>query len=299
MRDAFAKAIIDNCRDNMIFLTGDLGFMALENVQAKLGKRFINCGVAEQNMVSVAAALAKDGFTVYAYSIAPFIYARPFEQIRNDIKMANAPVCIVGNGGGYGYGEMGPTHHALEDISAMNALGLKVVVPAFDDDLTDIISSGIKQAYYLRLGYDVKPKTISAPAYAPFRKLLAGNNSVWLTLGPLAGIALQVLSELPKNNRPQLYVVTELPIIELPSDFIKAVNNENLVIFEEHIEHGGLGMQMINLLCKQNISPKKIIHRYALGYPSGTYGSQNFHRGECELDATGMRQIYEEFYEKH
>ena len=81
MRIQFCEAMVQRAADErMLFLTGDLGFMALEPLKAVMGPRFINAGVAEQNMVSVAAALAKQRFEVWAYSIAPFCYARPFEQ---------------------------------------------------------------------------------------------------------------------------------------------------------------------------------------------------------------------------
>src|ERR1700760_2340360 len=91
----------------LVFLTGDLGFMALEPLRDVLGPRFINAGVAEQNMVSVAAGMARAGAKPWVYSIAPFCYARPFEQIRNDVCFNALGVRLVGNGGGYGYGAMG------------------------------------------------------------------------------------------------------------------------------------------------------------------------------------------------
>lgn len=114
MRTAFCHSMVQaaKAQENLIFLTGDLGFMALEPLRDVLGGRFINAGVAEQNMVSMSAGLAKNGLKPWVYSIAPFIYARPFEQIRNDICLHCMPVVIVGNGGGYGYGVMGqPTTH--------------------------------------------------------------------------------------------------------------------------------------------------------------------------------------------
>ena len=97
MRNAFADHMIELGQDKKnIFLTGDLGFMALEGVREAFGKRFINCGVSEQNMIGVAAGLAKSDYCVFAYSIAPFIYARPFEQIRNDIALSNLSVAVFG-----------------------------------------------------------------------------------------------------------------------------------------------------------------------------------------------------------
>ena len=127
-------------RPEFVFLTGDLGFKALEPLRERLGARFINAGVAEQNMVSVAAGLARSGLRPWVYSIAPFVYARPFEQIRNDVCLHRLPVVLVGNGGGYGYGVMGATHHALEDYGALLCLPhLRAYVPAFDEDLRAMV----------------------------------------------------------------------------------------------------------------------------------------------------------------
>ena len=104
-----------------------------------MGRRFINAGVSEQNMVSVAAAMAKDGWQTWYYSIAPFCFARPFEQIRNDVCLHDLPVRLLGNGGGYGYGVMGPTHHAVEDYGVLLTLPfMKAFVPAFDQDVEPV-----------------------------------------------------------------------------------------------------------------------------------------------------------------
>ncbi|HEY2624024.1 MAG TPA: hypothetical protein VGI53_11290, partial [Dyella sp.] len=119
--------------------------MALEALQSALGDRFVNAGVAEQNMISVAAAMARQGLDVWAYSIAPFCYARPFEQIRNDIAFHHLPVRLIGNGGGYGYGVMGPTHHAIEDYGVLLTLpNMRVYVPVFDEDVTAVIDKAGK-----------------------------------------------------------------------------------------------------------------------------------------------------------
>ena len=123
MRNALCHSLTARAADPaFVFLTGDLGFQALEPLRAAMGARFINAGVAEQNMVSVAAGLARAGLEPWVYSIASFLYARPFEQIRNDICLHDLPVRLVGNGGGYAYGVMGATHHALEDYGVL--LGL-------------------------------------------------------------------------------------------------------------------------------------------------------------------------------
>ena len=288
MRNAFAKTVIEKCnRDDCIFLTGDLGFMALEEVRSAFGSRFVNTGVAEQNMVGVAAGLARDGFKVFVYSIAPFCYARPFEQIRNDICIAKLPVCLVGNGGGYAYGHMGPTHHALEDCAAMNALGVKVIAPAFDEDLSTVMGA-FSAPTYLRLGYDVRPKGTDAPAYHSWRQILPGSQGAIAALGPLAGVAWQALLDTPSSERPSVWAVTEFDNTTIPELFWDQASSKGLYILEEHVQSGGLGMHLALAMAQKSIHLPKFIHRYALGYPTGRFGSQNFHRAQCGLDRNGI-----------
>src|ERR1700691_2751123 len=156
MRQAFCSALLELAPNPaFVFLTGDLGFQALEPLRDEMGERFINAGIAEQNMVSVAAGLAKAGLRPWVYSIAPFLYARAFEQIRNDVCLHGMPVVLVGNGGGYGYGVMGSTHHAIEDYGALLSLqGMRVYLPAFDCDVKETIGYLMRANHpaYLRLG---------------------------------------------------------------------------------------------------------------------------------------------------
>ncbi|MDR3321649.1 MAG: hypothetical protein LBS93_04305 [Synergistaceae bacterium] len=299
MRKPFAEAVIeldlDTGKAPIFFLTGDLGFMALEGVRDVLRERFINCGVSEQNMLGVAAGLAKEGFRVFAYSIAPFCYARPFEQIRNDICFQKLPVCLVGNGGGYAYGYMGPTHHALEDCAVMTSLGVKVLAPAFDRDLKPMLSE-INGPVYLRLGYDIHPKESAAPSYGGcggWRKLLRGGNGALLALGPMAGLAWDALKDFAFDDRPEVWAVTELPLEAIPEELMLHLRgSRKLAVVEEHVAQGGLGVQCAYLLTKHKISLDKFTHRYALGYPSGGYGSQNFHRAESGMDITAIQKMF-------
>ncbi|PWB80318.1 MAG: hypothetical protein C3F11_18250 [Methylocystaceae bacterium] len=114
----------------VVFLTGDLGFSVVEPLQAALGERFVNVGVAEANMMSIAGPLAALGFRPFVYSIGPFVTARCLEQIRNDIVYQNRAVRIIGVGSGFSYGSLGPSHHALEDAHLMAALpGMIVANP--------------------------------------------------------------------------------------------------------------------------------------------------------------------------
>jgi len=293
MRQAFCNALVQQALlPNFVFLTGDLGFKALEPLQDAMGSRFINAGVSEQNMVSVAAGLTRSGLRAWTYSIAPFLYARPFEQIRNDVCFHHLPVILVGNGGGYGYGVMGSSHHALEDYGCLLTLPhMRAFVPAFDSDVSTMIPMLMQcdGPVYLRLGLSEEPKGWPVPEYAPWRKLLSGNGSVLAGVGPLVGGMLTALEQLKEEVRPEVWLVTELPITDVPAEFMESVRRtRRLLVVEEHTVHGGFGQMLAHHLTAAGVSLDSFTHKHALGYVSGLYGSQKFHRAECGLDAASI-----------
>lgn len=292
MRNVFCETLIKQVtRPDFVFMTGDLGYMALEPLQKVAGSRFINAGISEQNMVSVAAGLASQGFLPWTYSIAPFIYARPLEQIRNDVCFHDLPVKLVGNGGGYAYGVMGASHHAIDDYGILLALlNMHVFVPAFKEDIPPIVEKLIKLNHpaYLRLGRDEKPKNLELPPYSSWRKILIGEGPTLLVVGPLAGELLNHFAKLTITQRPSIWIVTEFPIVsdEIPSDFqIDLKQSNHLIIVEEHTAHGGVGEMLSRILLLTGKTPKKFSHYFAQGYISGYYGSQSFHRAESRLTA--------------
>jgi transketolase len=291
MRTVLSQVLVDLAgKPDFAFLTGDLGFMALEPVQRAAGARFINAGVAEQNMVSVAAGLASSGLKTWVYSIAPFVYARPFEQIRNDVCQHQLPVFLVGNGGGYAYGVMGATHHAIEDYGVLLTLpGMTAHVPAFAEDVAPIITriEAAGRPAYLRLGRDEKPKDLSLPPYAPWRNVLPGGGPVLLIVGPLAGGIIGAVMKAPPAERPSIWVLSELAADEQPpSDaFLRDVRRANhLMVVEEHVAQGSVGQMLARALLLRGDAPARFQHQVARGYPSGNYGSQLYHRKECGLD---------------
>jgi len=293
MRNVFCQSLVAAAqRDEFIFLTGDLGYKALEPLRDALGSRFINAGVAEQNMVSVAAGLAKSGLRPWAYSIAPFLYARPYEQIRNDVCLHNLPVVLVGNGGGYAYGVMGATHHALEDYGILLGLpNLRVYIPAFDSDvgwLTRHLFS-VGHPAYLRLGLAEKPADVDEPPFAAWRRLNVRENGVVLVVGPLVGGIWQAIRELEVAARPALWLLSELPVGELPAEFLADIHrSQRLMIVEEHVSQGGAGQMIAQRLLETGQAPARFSVRSARGYPTGRYGSQKFHRRESGLDPASV-----------
>ncbi|HIO03993.1 MAG TPA: transketolase [Alphaproteobacteria bacterium] len=291
MRSAACNAWVNRASDvEFLFLTGDLGYNALEPLRERLKDRFINAGVAEQNMVSVGAGLAIEGMNVWIYSIAPFCYARPFEQIRNDICQHRLPVKLVGNGGGYGYGAQGASHHALEDYGALLTLpGMRAFVPAFSVDVEEVVDRMHQSDHpgYLRLGRCEQPPGQEVEAFSPWRRLVRGGGISVIVVGPLAGSFWQHILSMTESKRPDLWVLGELPVTDIsnmPPDLLSNIVANGLCVVEEHGLQGSVGQQLAALLMGGGFTPRQFLHCYAKGYPSGTYGSQSFHRRESGLE---------------
>src|SRR6266478_3704602 len=146
MRGAFFRAVtaLAENDERVHLIVGDLGFGVVENFAERFPNRFVNVGVAEQNMTGIAAGLALSGKIVFTYSIANFPILRCLEQVRNDICYHAANVKVVAVGGGLAYGSLGATHHATEDLAIMRVLPQMVVVapgdPAEASAATDAIA---------------------------------------------------------------------------------------------------------------------------------------------------------------
>lgn len=287
MRTEFSRAIIalTQERQDLVFLTADLGYMALERVAEVLGERFLNVGVAEQNAVSLAAGLASEGQLPWLYSMAAFTTLRPYAQIRDNVCLHKLPVKLVGNGGGYGYGIMGATHHALEDLAAMRALPhMTIYVPLVSEDVPQVVRQMAADPLpsYLRLNHSADiPGPI--PPFAGFRKLKSGRSAVLVSTGPVVqGLyemgAPDLLDEL------EIWSVGKFPLEELPLELTSSIQKMGLVItMEEHRRAGGLGEAFGAELLTRGVVPRSYACLCAVGYPSGRYGSQKWHQEESGL----------------
>ena len=156
MRNIFIKNLLEEAEKNIniYLLTGDLGYRSFEVFSSKFPDRFINCGVAENNMVGISAGLALIGKKVFVYSIAPFLALRSLEQIRNIICHNDLDVKVVGGGGGFSYGEQGISHNPTEDFAVMKSLPkIKVFSPGTENETKKSIKYMFKDSgpCYIRL----------------------------------------------------------------------------------------------------------------------------------------------------
>jgi len=156
IRDAFFAELYDFASGdkNVMFLTADVGAWGLQKFKSDLPKQYINVGVAEQNLVSVAAGLALGDKNVFIYSIAAFITQRCYEQIKIDLCQMQLPVTIIGSGPGLTYGSDGPTHHATNDIEIMQVLPLTIITPQNPEEAKEAAIIGYQRKWpvYIRLG---------------------------------------------------------------------------------------------------------------------------------------------------
>lgn len=267
----------------------------LRPLRASLGERFIDASEGEQHAVSMSAGLANAGLRPWVYGSAPHIYARAFEQIRNDICIPRLPVVLVGDGGGYEHGIVGPADHALEDYGTLLGLtSLRAYVPAFGPDLRTLVGrlSTVPHPAYLRIGLAEEPAGSSTPTYAPWRRLVAGRGWVVLVVGPLVSGIWEAVRQLEEHQRPTLWLLSELPFGTFPAVFLDDLaRSRRLLVLEEHVARGGIAALVARTLVEYGCAPTRFASRSARGYPSGRYGSQKFHRHECGLDPASVVQF--------
>jgi transketolase len=287
--------------DNLVFITGDLGYNALENLALKFGERFINAGVAEQNMIGIAAGMASQGYRVICYSIAPFVVYRCLEQIRNDVCFHNLPVYIVGNGGGYGYGIMGSSHHTLEDIGTLSGLpNMHCYVPAFIEDMNSCLDTMFARngPAYFRLGLGKNLPPYLSPR--DFGLATGLNDKAELTIivqGPIANNLVGALKENKNKDSVEIFLINKMPITGLPEEVESSIiRTKKVLTIEEHIAIGGLG-SAVSLLINQNSLPlSKFMCLHAEGYPNGLYGNQSYHQQQSGLDEENISRIINTYF---
>jgi transketolase len=292
MRDEFAQAMVAlfRQRGDLVFLTADVGYMAVEGIAEAAGERFVNVGIAEQNMVSLAAGLAHEGHLPWVYGIAPFVTFRPYEQIRTDVCLHKLPVKLVGNGGGYGYGIMGPTHHAVEDVGALRVLpNMRIYLPLTAADVPQAVGLMAQDPLpnYLRLN---APANIDgAPPFAAWRKIKPGRKCVVIGMGPVLG-NLYRLGDGDLLDELEIWNVGMLPLEDVPADLLMSIEEKRRVVtIEEHYLSGGLGEALSHLFLQRGVSRLSFTSLHAKGYPSGRYGSQRWHQEESALGGSDLR----------
>ena len=299
MRNAFIDELtfIAEKNEKIFLIVGDLGYGVIENFEKRFPKQFLNAGVAEQNMMGMAAGLASAGYQVFVYSIGNFPVFRCLEQIRNDICYQELDVSIVSIGAGLSYGTLGYSHHAIDDIGVMKALpGMTIYSPAdpIETRLALTSSISVKTPKYFRLGKSGEPNIFEmiTSNFPNWTKLAHGNELLLLTTGAITIEAIQAAENL--NSEGIEISVCSIPVLKpFHLDISLIEKYQNILVVEEHSLSGGLGSIVSEQIAQNGI--KKNL--YVLGLPDSVHhelGSQKYLRKYFMIDSQGMAKKVKE-----
>lgn len=263
MRNAFVDELVLQASKNkrIALIVGDLGYSVVEPFAEKFPERFINAGVAEQNMMGVAAGMASEGYHVFVYSIANFPTFRCAEQIRNDVAYHNLPVTVVSVGGGMSYGNLGYSHHAVQDYALMRVMPNMLIAAPGDPIETRACLGYIcryPQPSYLRIGkagesnmhergVDISPgswlKVSSCNSHAQVKKAC-------VTTGTTLAMARLMLKQLGKIDEYDLYSMPLWSMADKKKQVLQVKNYQEVLTIEDHLVDGGFGSWMLESMAQ-------------------------------------------------
>lgn len=260
MRNAFIDELIDAAEknENIALVVGDLGYSVVEPFAKRFPKRFYNAGVAEQNMMGLAAGLASEGFHVFIYSIANFPTFRCAEQIRNDVDYHNLSVTIVAVGGGLAYGNLGYSHHAVQDYALMRVMpNMLIAAPGDPMEVRACMRYLINhpQPSYLRIGKAGEPCIhTEVPEVSPGKWLNIRNGKKGGDTYLTTGSTLIMVNQLFVNN-PSLITSAHhsMPLWSMKTKVLQSQQVEefvNVITVEDHLIDGGFGSWMLEAISK-------------------------------------------------
>ena len=260
MRNAFAQELASLAAEDkrIVLLMGDIGNRLFDDYKHRFPERFFNCGVAEANMMSLAAGMAFSGLRPITYTIVPFSTTRCLEQIRVDVCYHHVPVTIVGVGGGLSYASLGGTHHACEDIAFLRTLpNMTVICPGDAVEVRLALRAALKHEgpVYIRLGKKGEPIVHQqAPEFRIGKGIVVrrGHDVCVLSTGNMLPIAVQAGEELGRRN-VSAQVVSFHTVKPLDEDLLTDAFSifKVVVTIEEHSLLGGFGSGVAEWLADQ------------------------------------------------
>ncbi len=298
MRTAFIQELIRQARvhPRIFLVVGDLGYSVVEPFVEEFPDRFLNAGVAEQNMTSLAAGLASEGWHVFTYSIANFPTLRCLEQIRNDVCYHRLPVTVVAVGAGLAYGNLGFSHHGIHDIAALRPMPNLTLLSPADPGETSLAVRWLAEnpgPSYLRLG-KAGEKTLHGISDGDLRPILVspaapGSPVALAATGSVLAVALEAAEVLASRGR-------RIPIFSCPrlkpadqASFAALWEHPTIITLEEHVLAGGFG-SLLRELAPDGIRFRSLAVPEAL---NSVVGSQEYLRRQAGLTAEGLVQAVE------
>ena len=249
-RDAFFDALFDIAKEDeaIVLLSADMGAPSLDRWREELPAQFVNTGIAEQNMINVAAGLALSGKKPFCYAIMPFVTSRCYEAIKLNVCAMNLPITLVGVGAGFSYDDSGPTHHSIDDISIMRVLPNMTICNASDSTMARAfatIAYNCPGPIYVRLDRETLPQIYEEST------VFEGGKSVLRGGYPLLIIATG-------NMVHKALAVKDVSVWDMwrlkPLGELYLHGIEQIITLEEHLLAGGLGSAIAEALVDSELS---------------------------------------------
>ena len=301
MRGAFSGALVRLAKadPNVLLLTGDHGYALFDAFRKECPSQYINAGIAEQNMVGMAAGLARTGFRPIVYGLSAFIPVRVLEQIKLDVAHDSLPVIFIGDGAGFVYSHLGTSHQSTEDIACARAIpNLAVFSPADRFELAACMNMAYrsKTPTYLRLGKSDRGDVHTAVPQEDVGKLLAVktgkiNDIVFMATGAMVRTALDIAGD----SYPDASVWSA-PFIK-PIDGLQVISicqhSRAVVVFEEHSILGGFGSVIAEITSR--FSPVRILRVGVQDRFSQHCGTYEYLLNEHGLDRSAIELLISGF----
>lgn len=265
IRAVYEKAVTDK---NLFFITGDYGHMNTAEFRANCSGRYFNGGMAEQNIIGMAAGLALSGKQAVAYSIVPFITLRCYEQIKVDVCDHNANVIVIGGGGGLAYSSAGATHLSIEDIGALRCLpNMKIVSPGDPKETYSLMNQLLEAGGpgYIRIGRGKDPVLPDHPVILGKAAVLRPGTDITIIVhGSIVFEALKVAESLASEG-VSVEVLNMHTIKPLDTEAVleRAGSRKAIFALEEHSVIGGLGSAVAEVLMESGKRPN-IFYRFGI-----------------------------------
>ncbi len=301
MRDAFSDAIVAAALADpkVLLLTGDHGYALFDPFRKARPDQYINCGIAEQNMVGVAAGLAKAGFKPIVYGLAAFVPVRVLEQIKLDVCYENLPVILIGDGAGLVYSHLGSSHQSTEDVACTRAIPrLTVLSPAdrFEMTATMQLALQLNAPVYLRMGKsdrgDVHAGPVTLQAGELLRVMHGTRRIALLATGSMVKTALELSAQ---GLDASVWSVPSIKPLSQQQLTTIAQGVDAVVTLEEHSVMGGLGAAVAEALSA--IRPLPICRIGIEDRFSAFCGTWEYLLGEHKLDSKTISQRIARFVE--
>lgn len=294
MRDAFSIALVNLALADpkVLLLTGDHGYALFDEFRRRCPDQYINAGIAEQNMIGMAAGLARVGFRPFVYGLAAFVPIRTVEQIKLDIAHDDLPVVLLGDGAGFVYSHLGTSHQSTEDIACTRAIpGIEILSPADRFEMATCMqyAYSAKKPVYLRMGKSDRGDVhaLPLPPLEPGRllKVRAGRKEgpALIATGSMLRTAMEIaaLQDLTVWSAP---VLKPLSVSDVCNAAAEALC---LVTLEEHSVLGGLGAAVAEIITEHR--PTRLLRIGVADKFSEHCGTYKYLLKEHRLDSASIQ----------